>query len=985
MRSVQKCVAYTGYLSICMACSGMLSSQVEAAPVFDQLVAPMQSTLPTGLTFYADKNGALNLLYANEKSQTTGNIEYLVFDNEHWSTPIDTGGLNQNRNTLAGVVNLSNGTPLMLIKGDDTDYGTLLGLSSAPTEPENETDPIIPGMTDATLTTMLDDNQRLYASFYTNTGWSAPQLIPNTSRAGNPLLTAGDQGGALVIFTLDADNDTTTMGDQELSYSVFSNHTWSNPTPITNNSVAEFGVSAIYTNGQYMATWVTDEDNNPDTSDDWKFHYTTIALNGQINTPQAVTNQLQTETVPILSVVQNQATLFWQGEAVSETDPRRPILTTQFSTAWAIPTPTGLFGLQLLNGSVYATGGGELLVYYDSGTVQAALNQQDGWHAVGVLANINRTGFDLSELEHFLDQNNELWLAIAAHIPAVGEAENGDEAGDGVFVARMPLAYDLAPTLINSTPNVKHIGQQSTVEINVGNLGQFPSPNYSVVIRQNNQVLASLNGTPIAPGQTQALSHSLTQAQAIIPLDIEIIADANDSNPANNRRNYDVKVLPDFAVRSVKKQGNNRIVADVVERKGIAAAPVAVDIYLADAATSNLVASTTFNPNIAEPIVVESADLINKPGEYQIQVVVNKTQSVQEDNYSNNQNAFKVKPAPDFLITRLEGDSDTIRVTVRNQGDLPVVSVDLLLTDDPEQAISSTLPVTPWFYQPTVFLGNNGEASIEIQRSTQPAPLGNTLYAVVNPLGQLSEKDRNNNRSKLILTTAAAPPTGGELPTAKLELASLSGWCQNIQATIENSGDVSIIGPGIEVFNAGGASVAHRYVPLVSAGESQDITFNGLAYGTYTVQLSFQNQLGQIFTAQDTVSLTETASCAASANQDANLINLALSDPGATSADLLLSVTLSAAAYDASYRKPLVRLPIQIAVKQGTNTVYTDSPVLYLPADQLAGAGHNINIVIPRAVFPSGTTRVEVTVLERNDENNITNNTHSIDVNAEAL
>jgi len=985
MRSVQKCVSYTGCLAICMACFSLFSSQVEADPVFEQLVAPMQSTLPIGLTFYTDKNGALNLLYANEKSQTTGNIEYLIFDNEHWSSPIDTGALSQNRNTLAGVVTLSNGTPLMLIKGDDTDYGALLGLSSAPLEPENEIDPIIPGMTDAELITMLDDNQRLYSSFYTNAGWSAPQLIPNTSRAGNSLLTASDQGGALVIFTLDADNDSTTMGDQELHYSVFFNHVWSNPVPITNNSVAEFGVRTLYVNGQYMAAWVTDEDSDPNTSDDWKFHYTTIGLDGQMAAPQVVINQLQTETIPILGLVQNQATLLWQGNAVSETDPRRPILTSHFSTTWATPEPTGLFGLQALNGSVYATGGGELLVYYDSGTVQAALNQQDGWHAVGTLANISQTSFDLSELEHFLDQNNELWLAAAAHTPAVGEADNGDEAGDGVFVARIPLSYDLAPAFISSAPNIKRVGQQSTLEIKVGNLGQFSSPDYTVLIRQNSQLLATLNGTTLGPGQTQDISYTLTQNQAIIPLEIEILADANDSNPANNRRNYNIKVLPDFAVRSVKKQGNNRIVADVVERKGISAVPVTVDIYLADAATSSLVASTTFDPNIAEPIIVESADLINKPGEYQILVEVNKTQTVQEDNYSNNQNAFKVKPAPDFLITRLEGDSDTIHVTVRNQGDLPVVSIDLLLTDDPEQAISSILPITPWFYQPAVLLGNNGEANIEIQRSTQPVPQGNTLYAVVNPLGQLSEKDRNNNRSKLILTTAAAPPTSGELSVANLELTSLSGWCQNIQTTIENSGDIAIIGPGIEIFNESGASVAHRFVPLVSAGESQDITFNGLAYGAYTVQLTFQDPLGQVSTAQGSVSLSETAACVASVNQDASLINLVLSDPGIGSADLSLNVTLSATAYATSYRKPLVRLPIQIAVKQGTNTFYTGSPVLYLPADQLTTAGHSINVLIPKSVFPPGTARVEVKILERNDENNSTNNTYSIDVNTETL
>lgn len=983
MRSVRRYTINTGWFAISVACLWMLTPRIEAAPAFEQLVAPLQSTLPTGLTFYPDKNGALNLLYSNQKSQTTGNVEYLIFDNAQWSSPIDTGALSQNRHELAGVVNLSNGTPLMLMKGDDIDYGALFGLTAAPPEPANETDSIIPGMTDAELITILNDNQRLYSSFFTNSGWSTPQLIPNTSRAANPVITAGDQGGALVIFTLDADNDSATIGDQELNYSVFFNHTWSEPAPITSNSVAEFGVRTLYVNGQYMAVWVIDEDSDPTTRDDWKFYYTTIGLDGQISSPQVVVNQLQAETTPTLGVVQNQAALFWQGDEVSATDPRRPILSSQFSTVWTTPEPTGLFSFQVLNGSIYSTGAGELLVYHDSGTVQAAINLVDGWHTVGTLVDINREGFNLSEFNHYLDQNNELWLALSAHIPAVGEAD--DEAGDGVFVARIPLSYDLAPAFVSSSPDIKRIGQQSTVEIKVGNLGQFPSPGYSVAIRQNSLPLATLIGTPLAPGQTQDLSHILTQAQAIIPLEIEIVADANDINPANNRMDYDVKVLPDFAVRSVKKQGNNSIVADVVERKGISAAPVTVDIYLNDASSSSLVASTVYDTNIAEPIVVESNELINKAGEYQILVEVNKAQSIQEDNYSNNQNAFRIKLAPDFVITRLEGDSDTIRVTVRNQGNSPVSSIDLLLTDDPQQAVSPVLSASPWFYQPSIVLGNNGEATIEIQRSAQPIPQGNTLYAVVNPLGQVREKDRNNNQSKLILVTASAPATGGVLPVTNLGLASLTGWCQNIQATLTNTGDVSIIGPSIEVFNEAGASVAHRFVPLVSAGENQDITFSGLPYGTYDVQLSYQDQVGQVSTVQDTVALSETAACAASVNLDVSLIGLVLSDPGITSSDLLLNVTLTAAGYETSYRKPLVRLPIQIEVKQGTSTHYTDYPVLYLPADQLASAGHNITVAIPRSVFPTGTTRVEVKILERNDENNSANNTHSIDVNAEAL
>jgi len=969
-------------------CLYFMSAAVFAETTFTNYVEPLQLTNPAGLEFFYDKNGALGLGYLNKNFASPGEYSYLIRDNGQWSSPIELGLLNQNKNDAVGVVNLSSGTPLLLIKGDDTDYAALFNLSSAPPEPASDTDPIIPGVSQSNLEQILDDNQRLFYTFLTNTGWSKPQAIGGTSRAANAVLTAGEQNGALLVFIRDADQNSLTINDRELFYSVFYNHAWSVPIPITSNTVGEFDVNVTYVNGQYMVVWLTDDDNNTDTRDDWTYRYTTIGVDGALSQQQVVTTQQHEDTIPILGVVQNQATLIWMEGPVNTGDLRRPLVASYFNNGWSAPQPIGLFGLQAINGHIYSTGAGELLVYYDSGTVQGAINLNGTWQSLGTFANIQRAGFDLAELAHFYDQNNTLWLAMSAHISAAGEAigSNSDLAGDGIYIAEVPISYDLKPVFINNTPYKKQVGGQATVNIKIGNLGSLPSPSYSILIKQNSQILVAFNGTTLNPGQEKTFSYTLTLNQSIVPLGIEIVADSFDADLSNNIAEHNIKVLPDYVVRSVKKLGSNQVVVDVIEQKGVAAAPVPVKILLIEQGAKNLIGTVLFDPNSAEPIVVESDLLVNKTGTYQLLAQVNPDRTVNEDNYSNNQSALNIIPAHDFIITRFETDTDNVHVTIRNQGDLPAYSIDLLVTDDPLSVASSVLPVTPWFYQQTIILGNNGEAVINIPRGNQAVLQGSTLYAIVNPLGQTAERDRNNNLSKMIVATADLPPPTSTPQITSLQFANVNGWCQNIQVVVRNDGQLSVVASSIEVYGSAGEFVARRTVPILLPGEDISVSFHDLPFAQYDVHAVYKDQNDQALVLSSSLTLVNEPLCSSSVNQDVSLVGMQLlnSDPAADS--LILRVTIAAVGYNTHYRKPLVRLPLNITVKQGTTTQYTSNEVFYVPAASTVAAGSfTFDIPIPRTAFPSGTAHVEVQLIERNDERDSANNKYNIDVNAEAL
>lgn len=962
----------------------LMNPAAQAQAEFELLDPPLLSTAPTGLEFVADSRGRLNLVYLSKHSDDPGQLKYLIHDADYWSSPVDIDMLQQNKLDIAGITSLSNGFPMLLLKGDNTDYAALLNLSAPPPPQDDETVEIIPGMSNADLETLLDDNQRLFYSFLTNGGWSSPIPVGGSSRADNPVLASGTQGNALVLFSRDVDKDVSTSADRELLFTGFNNNFWSTPTRLDSNSLPEFNLQLVYAGGQFVAVWTTDEDNDFTTRDDWRFQYAVFDADGQLASQGEVFNQDLTDAVPLLVESGGQPTLFWQSEPISADDSRRPLMMSTFSGSWSAAVESGLIGLQILQARIYPVAAGEMMVYFDGGVVVAALNTGGGWQQAGVLADLNLAEQSVAELTHYYDTDaSALWLAISAHVPAVGETGQGGDSGDGVYAARIPLSYDLAPVVAANRPYVKILDEQVVVDFSVGNLGAFPSPGFSASIRRDNVVIASLAGQPLAPGAVQEFSHSLTMDQATIPLVIEVNPGSGDSNTDNDQLNYSIKILPDFQVRGIERQGSDQLVVDISERKGISAPPVVVDFFLIQPGRRDLIATGQFDTNIDEPMIIQSAELSGLSGDHQILAQVNPARDVEEDDYSNNQAVISFEANPDFIVSRLDGDPDKIYLQLRNQGNLAAAQIDLLVTDDPAAAASAGLPASPWFYQDNITLAANGEVDLEIVRAGLPDITGSTLYAVVNPIGQYAESDRNNNQAKLIVaTTENGVPPGGEENTPLLGFSSVNGWCQNLQVRLANSGTASAISPRLELLSADGLLLAQKSIPIIRVDESVEVLFNGLSAGDYSVRAIYRNAISTETVIEQTVTLAEDPGCVGSSGQDVELETMVLlpPDPGGSDPDALrLRLTLSLDGYNTSYRKPLLRLPLRVEVKQNAVTYFLDESLLYLPPTSDEDT-HTVEILIPSSGLPAGYLNIEAQLQGRNDENDSGNNFGAISV-----
>ncbi|MDR7870915.1 MAG: Ig-like domain-containing protein [Tissierellaceae bacterium] len=98
----------------------------------------------------------------------------------------------------------------------------------------------------------------LYFSRWDDGNWSVPQEI----EGGLPTvvdsnLYMNDRDG-LLLYTLDMDNDFSTMEDREIFARIYDSGLWQEAVQITNNNLVDSNPQAVYLNNQWFITWIQD-------------------------------------------------------------------------------------------------------------------------------------------------------------------------------------------------------------------------------------------------------------------------------------------------------------------------------------------------------------------------------------------------------------------------------------------------------------------------------------------------------------------------------------------------------------------------------------------------------------------------------------------------------------------------------------------------------------------------------------------------------
>ncbi len=953
------------------------------AQTFENLLPPIQDRTPGTLRFYVDEQGLTNLAYFYAGNNGENEIAYMVQNNDSWSSPIFAGiGFPYGNSYLNDIQTLANGFPLMLLTGDNTDYEALLNLPDGLSDPPTQEELDQLGYTKEVLEETLAENERLFFSLQTNGKWFSPLPIPDTFRATSPVLSTGNDNTALLVFSRDNDKDFDTLNDFELYATVYRAGHWSDVIRLTDNDTVEDSVQATFVNGEYVIIWISDQDNDLETLTDQQLHFATVSPTGQIiQQAQSVTSTSYAYQ-PMLGQWQNQAILLWASAPNSAEDPTISLWESQFNGTWSPPVKTKLNYSSIDGSGFYQVGNHLLLVHSGIGTLKAALHNGEEWLDVGILIDFDKTRLQVESTSFFRDQTGQLLIGVTGYVPSQESESTEVEGFSGIFFTKLPLLSDLTFSSIDALES-KQIGETTELRFVVKNEGALITSNYEVQLKKEGNLLQTFTGNPLLPGQEQAFQYDVLLDKVATKVDFQILSSSPESNQENNIQSYSVSISPDYSLSSITRTNDTTLTAKIKELKGIAAIPVLVKFYLIEGDQLTLIGEGQYNPNSVDPVTIEWPEMAQRQEPFQIYLIINEERTVTEDDYANNTGAYRFNPLPDFEITHFQVTSQNIYLTIQNHGDTTIADVTLLLTDDPSIAIQTSPNGVPALYSQQVSLDENNQAKLKIARSDIDPINSPALYAVVNPYGTVEELDRNNNSAR-----AAAPldNTGGSEETTLLQIGEITTWCGTIQLQIVNAGTATVIAPKIQLLNASQTAITETVFPVIGVDSTENVKFDNLQIGDYTLRLTYSS-MSELQILENQVSLTTNATNCRQiiGTRELSLVNLSINanvskknKKGNNPEETEINIEFSVLGFGTSYKKPLVRVPLIIEVKEGTELKYNEEKILFLPETSSANT-YTKTLQIPSAVLQPGS-RLIVQTPVRDDENTGFDNLLSLEI-----
>jgi hypothetical protein len=828
MRSISKLIIQ---LILCIIVLVMLvpKQYLVSASNYQLIHPPNKGGSLRNLTFYPN-SGSLCLAYRNYGTNTYIQMFYLNQNGGQWLTPIGIPFPNSNEKKILAVKQLSNGKPMLLLSGDDTNYLKLLNLTTPLPSPDPNGN-LVPGMTNSDLANIVYQNQRLFFSFNDKSGWSIPMPVPGTFRALDAILEPGINNDALIIFSKDGDKDPMTVRDIELYAALYTGIHWTEPVKLTSNSQTEYDLQAKWIIDRYVITWVQDEDNNPQTQNDKKIYYAEINSTGAVlQSARPVVSDFQHNAFPVLGSNNNQGVLLW---TVPGDNSQYALWEADYDHGWSKPQSTGLMVPQMGQARLFTLNQVLYLVYSTNNLLYVAINEGNGWHSPGPVADLNQSGLDIDEMGYYADLKGILNVAIAAQVPLPGRGSTDEnKTGDALYYTSFGLGPDLSINSCDISPSTRHIGSQCKLKFSVGNRGYLSSQPFEVAISKDGQILEKLSSPALVPGGSTSFTVDLTQDHAASPLELSVIS-SNDLNPNNNVYKLMMSVQPDYEVRSVTRTSPTVITARVVENKELAAASVPVDFYLAVGTEMTKIGSSLYDPRADLPVTVSWPGLSNITSPFQIIVEVNQERKVAEDNYLDNKGSFVYNPLPDFIIPDFWFTKERIHLLVENRGELAVPNVELLLTENPDTVTQGKDQAAgKLLYFKTISLNGAPEVTVDILRKDLPSFSGINLYAVVNPYGAIGEGNPNNNMA-MALEMKDAPGS------PRLVFEKIKAKHQKIVARVANQGDGSVTALRVELLNNKQQLLASHIIPVLRFKHKQKVRFENVSPGTYILRASY--------------------------------------------------------------------------------------------------------------------------------------------------
>lgn len=809
------------------------------------LVVPRINTSFESIQLYQDQEEKLHLAYGRQNLRDAGALFYKVKNEEgQWSSSALLPLANENIHQLQSIKKLSQATPMALIKWDPTDYIQLFNIQIDPNNPGPEELPL--PVNDDEMERLIDLNSKLFYSFYINGSWSNLIPLAGSQSALKAVMEVGENNTALTVFWKDGDQNLETVNDIEIYASVFHNKHWSQPLRLTNNNQAEYEVKMTFVNGQFLIVWSVDNDNNMLTRNDRRIYYATVSSQGALQTAASpLTPLIESHEMPHLSLGRfgNVAQLLWTEGLPAEEEERRQVKSSEFNGQWSAPLDTTLRAYPISESLLTEGPSGRVFLYYDGGAVHGAFyTPEEGWSELSFpLFNAFESGFRMSDLILHQENENRLHIAWQGYIPSMEAQSLYPNIPEGIYYTDKKMLPDLSISLLDDFPPFKEVGKNVELKVTVENKGIYPSNNYTLHLISEGEVLEIVEKASLFPGKTEVITINLNMTKPYLPLNIEIQHEGEEVNINNNFKTHILKVEPDFYIQSIEKRDEETLVVDVRESKEIAANPITVDFYLIENNQKQHLDQKIFNPNDANPLLFVWEDMADKEGYFQIEVSLNNSRTVNEDDYGNNTELYTFNPLPDFFLENLSHNNGQVALDLKNKAQLKIDQVRLIASDRPE--IASQIQVDPEnepVYSELIDLDESQNTRVTININDLQIE-GRYLYLVVNPYGEVMESDRNNNLARLPITIDT-----DNIKTAHLSLGSPSASCSEALVELVNEGEAMAFYTRLQIFDLENRLVDEKIVAELGPESSQLVVFDGLSAASYRINLINSNPNDQL-------------------------------------------------------------------------------------------------------------------------------------------
>lgn len=393
--------------------------------------------------------------------------------------------------------------------------------------------------------------------------------------------------------------------------------------------------------------------------------------------------------------------------------------------------------------------------------------------------------------------------ATADYDNRVVESDENNNVRTATVSIVAPTFPDL--TVISVSPAISSYNAGTTVTIYsvIKNQGNADAGTFVVKLTPEGMSSQTQTITGLAAGSSQTLTWMFTAPTlaATANRSLAVLADSTfavtESNESNNEGSGSVTILgekPDLTITSLApdassyKPGERVMMTATVKNNGIITCPAGKLRLSGDGMTTQTKDVASLPAGASQVLSFSfTAPDVNGEKIYAITATADPDGQIAESNEGNNNcsGSFKVSnPLPDLTVTQVrsdkneydEGETGTVTVTIKNQGAQSVSNAKLKLTlgdfflqvkQTGSIAVGGTVQVAFAFTAPET-----------LERRTV------TATATIDPTGEISESDENNNT----LTSALA--IRPILPDLALTSTNAANWCAGkdivVTATVVN-------------------------------------------------------------------------------------------------------------------------------------------------------------------------------------------------------